>query len=94
MDDALELLGNPDAITVKDIIAVGRDQEFNWFLEQRKNARQVPYRFEEAGYIPARNEAAKSGLWVIDGRRQMIYAKSSLSIHDRIVAARNRASRP
>lgn len=94
MTDAIESLGNPNALTVKDIIAVCRDQELNWFLEQRKNARQIPYRFEEVGYIAVRNPAAKDGLWVIGQKRQVVYAKAQLSIRDRIESAQKRANRP
>jgi hypothetical protein len=42
---------------------------------------------EECGYVRVRNEAAKDGLWVIIGKRQAIYARSNLSIRDRIDAA-------
>jgi hypothetical protein len=45
---------------------------------------------EGAGYVPVRNDAADSGLWIIDGKRQVIYGKSALSIRDRIAAVRRR----
>jgi hypothetical protein len=30
---------------------------------------------EECGYVAVRNEAAKDGLWKVDGKRQAIYAR-------------------
>jgi hypothetical protein len=35
------------------------------------------------------NDAAKDGLWVINKTRQVIYAKSSLSIRDKLGTAAN-----
>jgi hypothetical protein len=43
---------------------------------------------EQCGYVPIRNDAAKSGLWKINGTRQVIYAKDTLPIRDRLAAAR------
>jgi hypothetical protein len=54
----------------------------------RKNRRQIPHRFHQCGYAPVRNDAATSGLWVVNRVRQVIYAKSSLSLRDRMAAAR------
>jgi len=35
-----------------------------------------------------RNEAAKDGLWRVDGKRQAIYAKKAMDLRDRVTAAR------
>lgn len=40
-----------------------------------------------AGYVQVRNDGAKSGLWVVAGRRQAVYAQRTLSVRDRIAAA-------
>jgi hypothetical protein len=92
--DAIERLGNPDALTVPDIIgAVKDDFDFTTWLTDRKNRRQLPHRFEAAGYVVTRNPAAKAdGRWVVDGKRQTVYAKRELSIRDRIEAASKRAN--
>jgi hypothetical protein len=42
---------------------------------------------EQCGYVPVRNDAAKDGLWKILHARQVVYAKSLLSLRDRIEAA-------
>jgi hypothetical protein len=39
-------------------------------------------------YVPVRSDTAESGLWVIGGKRQVIYAKAALSVLDRYRAAR------
>jgi hypothetical protein len=81
----LDSLGNPDAVILSRIenIATG---DFQTWLRDRRNRRAIPHRMERCGYIPVRNEGAKDGLWKADGKRQVIYAKSELSIRDRAAA--------
>jgi len=45
---------------------------------------------EDAGYVPVRNDTADDGLWKIGGKRQVVYARSDLSLHDRIAAVHRR----
>jgi hypothetical protein len=85
--DVLDLMGNPDATTV-DRIAAMATGEIQFWIKERKNRRQIPHRMERCGYIPVRSETAKDGLWKISGARQVVYAKSRLTIRDRHVAAR------
>jgi hypothetical protein len=60
------------------------------WLSDKKNARQIPHRLEEVGYMSVRNpHAASDGLWKVKGKRVVIYAKHDLSGGDRIVAATN-----
>jgi hypothetical protein len=75
-----------DALTL-DQVASHALGDFATFLRDHKNARQIPHRFEDCGYVAVRNDSAKDGLWRIDGRRQVIYAKDNLSPRDRIAAA-------
>jgi hypothetical protein len=82
----------PDALTLKQIITHA-DAEFALFLRERKNSRRIPYRLESCGYVAVRNNDARDGLWKLrEGGRQVIYAKASLSAHDRIVAAKKLAT--
>jgi hypothetical protein len=87
LQDVLDKLGNPDAVTLADIIAaadcVG---DFHRWLEDRKNRRAIPHRFEQVGYTPVRNDARDTGLWVVGGVRQVVYAKKSLTVRDRLKA--------
>jgi hypothetical protein len=85
--DALELLGNPPAVTIDKILTVA-SADFGEYLRDRKNRRQIPHRFEECEYVPVRNDAAKDGFWVIRGQRRPVYAKRHLSLRDQIAAAR------
>jgi Family of unknown function (DUF5906) len=84
--DVLDDLGNPDATTLRRLqnAATGDFQEW---LRDRKNRRAIPHRMEKCSYVPVRNEDADDGLWKINDRRQVVYAKAALSLRDRIAAA-------
>jgi Family of unknown function (DUF5906) len=84
--DALEQLGNPDATTLIRVqnVATG---DFETWMRERKNRRQIPHRFEQCGYVPVRNDAASGGLWKINDKRQAVYARKTLALRDRIAAA-------
>jgi hypothetical protein len=84
--DILDQLGNPDATTLIRITnhAVG---DFQTWIKDRKNRRVIPHRMEKCGYVPVRNDGAKDGFWKINDRRQVVYAKSTLSLADQIKAA-------
>lgn len=85
--DALDRLGYPAAVTLNDLVGPAQTAFAEW-LHDRKNARQVPYRMQMAGYVPVRNDAAKDGLWKLSGRRQVVYARHDLALRDRLIAAR------
>jgi hypothetical protein len=88
--DVLDELGNPAATTLARVQAAACEvsEDFQKWLQDRKNRRVIPHRFEQCEYTPVRNDAAESGLWVINGKRQVIYAKACLSLRDRFAAAR------
>ena len=95
MADALDALGRPDVVTIKQIIAVvqpisGPDGFKEWLLN-RRNSRQIPYRLSENGYVSVRNEATKDGRWKVSGNNVVIYARRELSVRDQIAAARRLA---
>jgi Family of unknown function (DUF5906) len=85
--DVLDQLGNPDATTLIRIQNEARG-DFETWVRDRKNRRVIPHRLEGCGYVPVRNDAADSGLWVINRTRQVVYAKATLSIRDRLKAAK------
>ncbi|RWG82876.1 MAG: hypothetical protein EOQ69_15165 [Mesorhizobium sp.] len=84
--DAIEFLGEPDAMTLASLISAANG-DFAVWLQDRKNARKVPHRLDECDYVSVQNPDSKQGLWRINGKRQVVYAKRSLSLRDRIAAA-------
>ena len=86
LEDALDALQNPPALTV-GMLCVYASDSFREWLQDRRNSRQFPHRLESAGYVAVRNNAAQSGLWVVGGKRQVIYARRELPICDRLSAA-------
>ena len=91
--DVLDKLQNPKATTISEIAsaaidgATGLPTEFGAWIKDRKKRRVIPYRLEKCDYVPVRNDAAKDGLWKINGARQAVYARSDLSVRDRLKAA-------
>jgi len=88
--DIIDDLGEPDAITLDMIIAqcLSRyDTDFAEWLKDRKNRRAIPHRLDKCGYVPVRNDAAESGLWRINDKRQVVYAKKTLSLSGQLRAA-------
>jgi hypothetical protein len=85
--DVLDAVNNPDAVTLTRVQAMASG-DFQAWLQDRKNRRAIPYRFEQCGYVPVRNDAATSRLWVINGKRQVVYTKACLPVRDRLAAAR------
>jgi hypothetical protein len=84
--DALDAMGNPDAITILRILRHANGEIVEWLVD-KKNRRVIPHRLEKCGYVPVRNDAAKDGMWVINSKRQAIYARKALSERDRRKAA-------
>jgi hypothetical protein len=88
--DILDGLRWPDAVTLDTIVSRARTERMHDFadwLQDRRNRRQLPHRLESIGYEPVRNDCAKDGLFKIGGKRQVVYAKATLSVRDRLVAA-------
>jgi hypothetical protein len=88
--DVLDKLCDPDVVTLSRL-ADHAQSGFAEFLRDRKNARRISHRMEEAGYVPVRNDAAKDGLWRVDGKRQAVYGKKVMDLRDRVTAARQLA---
>jgi hypothetical protein len=84
--DVLDHLKSPAATTLIRIRDAA-DEDFQNWLKDRRNRRQIPYRFECCGYVQVRNDDCADGLWVINGKRQVIYAKAELSLRERLLAA-------
>jgi hypothetical protein len=97
MADAIDELGKPDGnggLILPDVLTIdmikGKARfnfDFKEWLEDRRNARQIPHRLNACGYVSVPNEGAKDGCWKLNGRRQMVYAKVELSVRKRYEAA-------
>jgi hypothetical protein len=92
--DVLDALRNPDAVLLSRIISAApvdgsQPNSFGHWIRDRRNRRVIPHRLEKAGYLAVRNPDRESdGLWKINGVRQVIYAKASLSFAAQVQAAR------
>jgi hypothetical protein len=85
--DVLDAFGNPDAVTLLQLIAKATGETSEWLMN-RKNRRAIPHRMERCGYVPVMNPTRDTGLWVINGVRQVIYARAALSREEQVHAAR------
>jgi hypothetical protein len=87
LSDVIDDLGRPAAFTFAILKSKAFGTPIYDWLDDRKNRRAIPHRLESCEYTPVRNDAAKDGLWKIQGARQVVYARQDLSIRDRINAA-------
>jgi hypothetical protein len=82
--DALDALGNPQVLTLDDLIAVAPGLE--WLRDATKR-KFTSYRLSDCQYIAVGNPDAKDELWKINDRRQTIYAHRDLPPEQRVRAA-------
>jgi hypothetical protein len=85
--DVIDNLKNPDALTVKQLMAAATGMTADW-LAERSSRRAIPHRLERCGYVCVNNPDSKDGVWRIKGVRQPIYARASLNIRDQLLAVR------
>jgi hypothetical protein len=78
----------PEVCSLLTIMTSPRGAALEWLLD-RRHRRSIPHRMERCGYIACRNPNAEDGLWKINGRRQTLYVKSSLTPEQRLLAAQN-----
>lgn len=93
MADAITTHGEPDALTVPLLASLPTPKDFSDWLTDRKNSRQIPHRLEKCGYVAVRSSTAADGMWVVETKRRVVYAKSSLSMPSRYEAAKLLADR-
>jgi hypothetical protein len=85
--DALDQLGRPEATTIASIALATADEDFRLFLTDRRNSRKIPHRLEQCGYAPVRNDGAADGLFKVNRKRCVVYARHDLTPRDQKVAA-------
>jgi len=81
----------PVVTTLAKVVAAAAGDLFEW-LSDRRNRRVIPHKFEACGYTPVRNPDAKDRLWVIGGKRLVVYRRLDVSPDERLEAARKLAS--
>lgn len=84
--DVIDALGRPDAVTLTQLIAAAKGETSAWLVD-RKNRRSIPHKLERAGYVSVQNPNRDDGLWIVQGKRSVIYAKSEITLADRFRAA-------
>jgi Family of unknown function (DUF5906) len=83
--DIIDLLQRPAAITIATLTAAATGSFEGWITD-RRNRRAIPHRLEACGYVPVRNDVARDGLFVINGKRQAVYARAEFSVSERLRA--------
>jgi hypothetical protein len=83
---ALEKLGWPNVVSIDDIRAEASRKLLNW-LNDSDHVRQIPYRFEEAGYSKILNPQRKDNCWAVNKKRTALYGLAKMSISQRIGGA-------
>ena len=76
----------PEALTIKQIVAVASGAFAEWLSRSR---RAIPHRLERCGYVSVKNPEAKDGVWKIQGVREWVYGRAELPLERRIAAARS-----
>jgi hypothetical protein len=86
--DVLDELGHPEIVTLDQVMSQASvlQPAFAEWLRERKNARRIPHRFEECGYVAVRNPDT-DGRWKIRGKHLTIYGSTKLAERDRVAAA-------
>lgn len=80
----------PKVTTLAKVMQAAQGGLYDW-LNDRKNRRVVPHRFERCRYTPVRNPDAADGLWKVGDRRQVVYGRLDLPLSKLIEAARKLA---
>lgn len=90
--DVLDAMGPPLATTLDLLASHAASKQFGELasdLRDRKARRSIPHKLERVGYVAVRNPDAQDGLWVIEGRRQTVYARRELAFPEQMRAARS-----
>jgi hypothetical protein len=94
MRDLMELLGNPRALTLADLVTGAMRHNLRTVeqdLTDRRNQRAIPHWMERSGYAAVRNPNADDGMFKVGGRRVVVYAQRALTFADQVRVARDRA---
>ena len=88
--DVLDDLQQPEVVTLDQVAnraSLLKPSFGEWLRDAKANARRIPHRFEDCGYVAVRNPNDSEGRWKIGGRRHTIYGKANLNQSERLDAA-------
>jgi len=88
LQDVLDKLGNPAAVTIAEISAKAGSDLMLW-LEDRKNRRAIAHRLENCGYSVVLNPDAGDGRWRINESKYVVYARRGLAFGAQVKAVRD-----
>lgn len=91
----VEALGNPPVVTLTQLADTARSRQafgIADYLTLLKTRRNVQHRLQQQGYVAVRNQDRKDGLWLVDGKRQAVYAARKLSYRTVVEALRKTPS--
>ena len=94
LQDVLDKLGNPIAVTLDEIRSAVTDYELTKWLDERRNRKAVSHRLENCGYSAAHNPDVADGRWrFFDGSKRTVYVRRGLSFRDQVKAVRDLQAR-
>jgi Family of unknown function (DUF5906) len=88
--DVLDNLELPEVVTIDTVASRASSLQpafAEWLNDSKANARRIPHRFEDCGYVAVRNPNDTEGRWKIKGKRHTIYGKVTLTECERLDAA-------
>jgi Family of unknown function (DUF5906) len=85
MADLLDDIGRPDALCV-DKLLVNAPDDFRVWLQDRKNRKLLGKRLNDCDYAAFDNPDSKDCLWIIRGKRQVIYVRQGLTVTEAFTA--------
>jgi hypothetical protein len=87
--DVIDLMGNPEALTLASLIGnASGNGGLAELLKDSKTRRNIPHRLKSCGYEQFRNPDAKDGYWKIGGKRHAVYVREELTVKERMEAVR------
>ena len=57
-------------------------------LTDRAKRKTIPHKINRIDYVAVRNDSAKDGFFVINGKRQVVYGRRTLSTRGQFLAIR------
>lgn len=92
LTEAIEHLGDPDVIRLSELKHIAATHSLGDLLEDlndRAKRKSWGKRLGKVGYIAVQNPDTQDGLFKVDGKYSVVYARKALSLSEQIKAARD-----